>query len=113
MNMVFWIRLGSWISRIIPLGEVPGGVGSVLGASPEAPGRVPEGSWEGPGRVPGWSWKDSGPRQAKVRDGVLNARPFLAEKYPQETPKRSPRGPKLAPKVRKNGSETASSRRHN
>ena len=70
MNMAFWIRLGSWISRILVPGEVPGGPKRVPGGSPEAPGRVPEGSWEGPGRVLGSSWRDSGPRQAKVRDGV-------------------------------------------
>ena len=51
--MVFWVRLGGWIGRIIAPGEVLGGPERVPGGSPEAPGRVPEGSWEGPGRVPG------------------------------------------------------------
>ena len=70
VNMVFWVRLGGWIGRIIAPGEVLGGPERVPGGSPEAPGRVPEGSWEGPGRVPGWSWSDSEPRQAKGRDGA-------------------------------------------
>ena len=70
MNMVFWVRLGRWIGRIIAPGEVLGGPERVPGGSPEAPGRVPEGSWEGPGRVLGSSWRDSGPRQAKVSDGA-------------------------------------------